>query len=95
MNKDMLEKVKAGKGFIAALDQSGGSTPILRPDDTRSCRDGVYRRQIFINHFDGCSKKLPLVLMRYLLFVEMLILEKIGLQFYFPIIIWVLIGARW
>jgi fructose-bisphosphate aldolase class I len=27
MNKDMLEKVKAGKGFIAALDQSGGSTP--------------------------------------------------------------------
>ena len=27
MNKDMLEKVKAGQGFIAALDQSGGSTP--------------------------------------------------------------------
>ena len=27
MNKDMLEKIKAGKGFIAALDQSGGSTP--------------------------------------------------------------------
>ncbi len=27
MNKEMLEKVKAGKGFIAALDQSGGSTP--------------------------------------------------------------------
>ena len=27
MNKDMLKKIKAGKGFIAALDQSGGSTP--------------------------------------------------------------------
>ena len=27
MNKEMLEKVRAGKGFIAALDQSGGSTP--------------------------------------------------------------------
>lgn len=27
MNKDMLEKIKAGKGLIAALDQSGGSTP--------------------------------------------------------------------
>jgi len=27
MNTDMLEKIKSGKGFIAALDQSGGSTP--------------------------------------------------------------------
>ena len=27
MNKDMLEKIKSGRGFIAALDQSGGSTP--------------------------------------------------------------------
>ncbi|WP_034552161.1 fructose bisphosphate aldolase [Carnobacterium funditum] len=27
MNKDQLEKVKNNKGFIAALDQSGGSTP--------------------------------------------------------------------
>jgi fructose-bisphosphate aldolase class I len=27
MNKEMLEKVRAGDGFIAALDQSGGSTP--------------------------------------------------------------------
>lgn len=27
MNKDQLDKVKNGKGFIAALDQSGGSTP--------------------------------------------------------------------
>ena len=27
MNKDQLEKVRAGQGFIAALDQSGGSTP--------------------------------------------------------------------
>lgn len=27
MNKEMLEKVRVGKGFIAALDQSGGSTP--------------------------------------------------------------------
>jgi fructose-bisphosphate aldolase, class I len=27
MNQDQLEKVRRGKGFIAALDQSGGSTP--------------------------------------------------------------------
>lgn len=27
MNQEMLEKVRAGDGFIAALDQSGGSTP--------------------------------------------------------------------
>lgn len=27
MNTDMLEKIKTGAGFIAALDQSGGSTP--------------------------------------------------------------------
>jgi fructose-bisphosphate aldolase class I len=27
MNQDQLEKVRSGKGFIAALDQSGGSTP--------------------------------------------------------------------
>ncbi len=27
MNKEQLEKVSHGKGFIAALDQSGGSTP--------------------------------------------------------------------
>src|SRR5687768_4682610 len=27
MNKEQLEKVRAGQGFIAALDQSGGSTP--------------------------------------------------------------------
>ncbi len=27
MNTEMLEKVTTGKGFIAALDQSGGSTP--------------------------------------------------------------------
>lgn len=27
MNKDMAAKVRAGNGFIAALDQSGGSTP--------------------------------------------------------------------
>ncbi len=27
MHTDMLEKVKTGTGFIAALDQSGGSTP--------------------------------------------------------------------
>ncbi|MGD6769187.1 fructose bisphosphate aldolase [Staphylococcus arlettae] len=27
MNKEQLEKIKTGKGFIAALDQSGGSTP--------------------------------------------------------------------
>jgi len=27
VNQEQLEKVRAGKGFIAALDQSGGSTP--------------------------------------------------------------------
>jgi fructose-bisphosphate aldolase class I len=27
MNKEMLQKMRSGKGFIAALDQSGGSTP--------------------------------------------------------------------
>ncbi|MDO5755317.1 MAG: fructose bisphosphate aldolase [Tissierellia bacterium] len=27
MNKEMLQRMKDGKGFIAALDQSGGSTP--------------------------------------------------------------------
>ncbi len=27
MNKNQFEKIKNGKGFIAALDQSGGSTP--------------------------------------------------------------------
>ncbi|MBS9776305.1 MAG: fructose bisphosphate aldolase [Fusobacterium sp.] len=27
MNKERLEKMRSGKGFIAALDQSGGSTP--------------------------------------------------------------------
>ena len=27
MNAKMLEKMHSGKGFIAALDQSGGSTP--------------------------------------------------------------------
>lgn len=27
MNPEQLEKMKSGKGFIAALDQSGGSTP--------------------------------------------------------------------
>ena len=27
MNKEQFERVQSGKGFIAALDQSGGSTP--------------------------------------------------------------------
>lgn len=27
MNKEQLERIQSGKGFIAALDQSGGSTP--------------------------------------------------------------------
>ena len=27
MNPEQLEKARAGAGFIAALDQSGGSTP--------------------------------------------------------------------
>ena len=27
MNQDQLDKVRNGAGFVAALDQSGGSTP--------------------------------------------------------------------
>ena len=27
INAEQLQKAKSGKGFIAALDQSGGSTP--------------------------------------------------------------------
>ncbi len=27
MNQSQLDRMKNGKGFIAALDQSGGSTP--------------------------------------------------------------------
>jgi fructose-bisphosphate aldolase class I len=27
VNEEQLRKIKAGPGFIAALDQSGGSTP--------------------------------------------------------------------
>jgi len=27
MNATQMERIKKGKGFIAALDQSGGSTP--------------------------------------------------------------------
>lgn len=27
MNQDQLKRMSEGKGFIAALDQSGGSTP--------------------------------------------------------------------
>ncbi|MGA1670679.1 MAG: class I fructose-bisphosphate aldolase, partial [Candidatus Nanopelagicaceae bacterium] len=27
MNQEMLEQMRSGKGFIAALDQTGGSTP--------------------------------------------------------------------
>src|SRR5690606_39869301 len=27
MNKEQLQRIQSGKGFIAALDQSGGSTP--------------------------------------------------------------------
>ena len=27
MNEQQFEKMKSGRGFIAALDQSGGSTP--------------------------------------------------------------------
>ena len=27
MNSEQLEKIRTGSGFIAALDQSGGSTP--------------------------------------------------------------------
>ena len=27
MNQEMLAKIRDGQGFIAALDQSGGSTP--------------------------------------------------------------------
>ena len=27
MNQEQMDRIQAGKGFIAALDQSGGSTP--------------------------------------------------------------------
>lgn len=47
MNKEQLELVKNGKGFIAALDQSGGSTPkALKlygvPEDAYSGEEEMY-----------------------------------------------------
>jgi fructose-bisphosphate aldolase class I len=43
MNEDMLEKMRSGHGFIAALDQSGGSTPkalrLYGIDDTQYADD--------------------------------------------------------
>lgn len=42
MNQDMLDKVRAGTGFLAALDQSGGSTPkaLLAYGITEDAYDG-------------------------------------------------------
>lgn len=47
MNTEQLERMKTGKGFIAALDQSGGSTPkaLLQygiPEDSYSTDDEMY-----------------------------------------------------
>lgn len=49
MDEQQLQKVRSGKGFIAALDQSGGSTPkALRlygiPDDAYSGEDEMFTR---------------------------------------------------
>ena len=35
MNKEQLEKVSHGKGFIAALDQSGGTPKALKEYETK------------------------------------------------------------
>lgn len=47
MNKEQLKKVRDGKGFIAALDQSGGSTPNALSaygvlEDTYSSEDEMF-----------------------------------------------------
>ncbi|MBM7552149.1 fructose bisphosphate aldolase [Thalassobacillus pellis] len=47
MNQDHFDKVKNGKGFIAALDQSGGSTPKALagygvPEDSYSGEDEMF-----------------------------------------------------
>lgn len=47
MNKDQFDKIKSGGGFIAALDQSGGSTPkALKlygiPEDSYSTDDEMF-----------------------------------------------------
>lgn len=49
MNQEMLRKVRAGDGFIAALDQSGGSTPKALMaygvgEDAYSDETGMYDR---------------------------------------------------
>lgn len=49
MNKEQVQKIAAGRGFIAALDQSGGSTPkALRmygvPEDTYSGEEEMFDR---------------------------------------------------
>ncbi|MFQ3543176.1 fructose bisphosphate aldolase [Halobacillus rhizosphaerae] len=49
MNNSQLEKIKNGKGFIAALDQSGGSTPKALagygvPEDSYSSEEEMFDR---------------------------------------------------
>lgn len=49
MNNEQMQKIAAGRGFIAALDQSGGSTPkALRmygvPEDAYSGEDEMFDR---------------------------------------------------
>lgn len=49
MNNEQMQKIAAGRGFIAALDQSGGSTPkALRmygvPEDAYSGEDEMFAR---------------------------------------------------
>lgn len=47
MNKEQFERIKKGKGFIAALDQSGGSTPkVLKlygiPEESYSSEEEMF-----------------------------------------------------
>ena len=52
MNQTMLEQVRSGRGFVAALDQSGGSTPQALagygvPESAYSDDSGVDELQMF------------------------------------------------
>ena len=42
MKKEQLKQMKDGKGFIAALDQSGGSTPKALKTPTGFVRSGCF-----------------------------------------------------
>ena len=62
-NERQAEQVRSGKGFVAALDQSGGSTPkalrrdlgsgLKAPGQARGgglCLEGRHARQVFAFH---------------------------------------------